>query len=168
MTEMTEFRQSKKLQKIFIVVGVISLLVTTVLALKISKPVVEEEILPKKELNQTYTIISKDDGTLQILGTSLEQIKAICKEKDGVNSCQYEDLDLKKLQYAGPIELKSSLSIKYQGMFLNLKTGKESKSLEVTGNQISAKKAGKYRVTLFGDAGGVWQFILVVSKASLE
>ena len=168
MTEIPEFNQSKKLQKIFIAVGGLTLLITSVLVLQISKPATEEENIPKEVVNQTYKVVSEKDGTLQILGISLEQVKAICTVTEGVSSCLYEDKELKKLQYQAPLEIKSSLSMTYQGMFLNLKTGKESQAIAIVENKLSAKKAGKYRVTLFGDAGGVWQFVLVVSKSSLQ
>jgi hypothetical protein len=168
MTNLIEFNQNKKLQKIFIAIGVLTLLVTSVLVLQISKPAEDEEIISKEVVNQTYKVVSEKDGTLQILGISLEQVKAICTVTEGVSGCQYEDIGLKKLQYQTPLELKSSLSLTYQGMFLNLKTGKESQAIAVNENKLIAKKAGKYRVTLFGNAGGVWQFILVVSKASLK
>ena len=168
MSDLTEFNQSKKLQKMFIAIGVFTLLVTSILVLKVSKPAVEEGILPKEVVNQTYKIVSEQDGTLQVLGVSLEQVKAICTVIEGISNCQYEEIELKKIQYQNSLEMKSSQSVKYQGMFLNLKTGKESESITIVDNILTAKKAGKYRVTLFGDAGGVWQFILVVSKSSLQ
>jgi hypothetical protein len=168
MSDLTEFNQSKKFQKIFIVIGVFTLFVTSILVLKVSKPAVEEEILPQEVVNQTYKIVSEQDGTLQVLGVSLEQVKAICTVIGQTSNCQYEDIELKKIQYQNSLEMKSSQSVKYQGMFLNLKTGKESQSVTIVDNILTASKAGKYRVTLFGDAGGVWQFILVVSKSSLQ
>jgi hypothetical protein len=158
---------SKKLQAALIILGVSAVVVALTTSYLLQKNTNLPEVR-KESIEPSFKIPAPEDGSLQINGVSFNQIRAKCEELEKVKSCEYEKVKLKEIDYQAPMQLKSMKSVKFSAAFIDLKTGKESQNLEVTGNELIAKKPGRYRVTIIGDSNGFWQFILDIEKKSIK
>lgn len=126
-----------------------------------------------------------DDGRLRLgrgeRATTLDQIAGSCEVAPAAprpaggagvttpgSTCRFDGGELEVVAApAGELELAAAKSRSFSLSAIDVANPTTAAPISVTGSKLSFPSAapGEFRITLLGDAGGVWQFVLEVSPA---